>query len=324
LDILLLAISGLLLYLGAEWLVAGASRLATSFRVPELLVGLTVVAYGTSAPEAVVSIDAAIRGHGQIALANVIGSNMANLGLILGAAALIRQARVDGALRRRELPALLLSTLALPVTLFDGAISRWEAAGLLAGALGYTAWAVVTGRGRANLRQAAARAAVTAQAADVGGAPEPGGRARSALLASVGLGALVLGGHVLVVSATSLARAWGMSDRVIGLSLVAIGTSLPELATSVIAVVRGHSAIAIGNVVGSNIFNSLLCLGLAGVAAPISVQPPPSADVGVLLAVTVAALTFLRRERNMRRVEGVLLLLAYVGFVMYLTVTRGR
>jgi cation:H+ antiporter len=323
-DLLLLASGGLLLYLGAEWLVAGASRLATSFRIPELLVGLTVVAYGTSAPEAVVSIDAAVRGHGAMAVANVVGSNMANLGLILGVSALIKPAYVDGALRRRELPVLLLSTLALPATLFDGTIARWEAAGLVAGALAYTAWAVLAARSGANLRRAAARAVVTAQAADLGGAPEPGGRVRAALVAGLGLAALVFGGHLLVAGATSLARAWGISDRVIGLSLVALGTSLPELATSVIAAVRGHSAIAIGNVVGSNIFNSLLCLGLAGVLAPVTAQSPLIADLGVLLAVTVAALCFLRRERDVRRSEGALLLLAYVGFVVHLIVTRER
>jgi cation:H+ antiporter len=319
-----LVVGALSLYLGAEWLVAGASRLATSFRIPELLVGLTVVAYGTSAPEAAVSVDAAVRGHGAIALGNVVGSNIANLGLILGTAALIRPARVDGALRRRELPVLLLSTLTLPLALFDGLISRWEAAGLLAGATGYTAWVVFAARGRVTLRRAEIRAAVTARAADVGGAPAPGGRIRSALVAAVGLAALVFGGHLLVAGATSLARTWGMSDRLVGLTLVAIGTSLPELATAVIAAVRGHSDIAIGNVVGSNIFNNLLCLGLAGVLAPISAQPAPFTDLGVLLALTAVALGLLRGERSVRRVEGALLLLAYAAFVVYLTTTWER
>jgi cation:H+ antiporter len=312
-----------MLYFGAEWLVGGASRLASSFRIPELVVGLTVVAYGTSAPEAVVSIDATLRGHGEIALGNVVGSNIANLGLILGLSVLIRPARVDGRLRRRELPVLLASTLALPLALFDGELAWWEAIAMVVAAFAYTTWAVLAARGTAMVRAARASAKVTADATDLGGAPAPTRRARSALVTIVGFVALVSGGHVFVAAATSLARGWGMSDRVVGLTLVALGTSLPELATSIIAVARGHSGIAIGNVVGSNIFNVLLCLGTAGTLAPIAVRfQPLVVDLGVLVGLTIATLVFLRRERTIRRWEGALLLLVYVGFMAYLLASR--
>jgi cation:H+ antiporter len=318
-DVFLLVAGGVMLYFGAEWLVGGASRLASSFRITELVVGLTVVAYGTSAPEAVVSIDATLRGHGEIALGNVVGSNIANLGLILGLSVLIRPARVDGTLRRRELPVLLASTLALPLVLFDGQLARWEAVALVVAAIAYTTWAVLASRGTAMVRAARASAKVTAAATDLGGAPAPTRRARSALVAIVGVVALVSGGHVFVVAATSLARAWGMSDRVVGLTLVAVGTSLPELATSIIAAVRGHSSIAIGNVIGSNIFNILLCLGTAGTLAPIPVGfQSLVVDLGVLVGVTIVALVVLRRERTIRRWEGSLLLLSYLGFMAYL------
>lgn len=314
---------GVLLYFGAEWLVGGASRLAASFRIPELVVGLTVVAYGTSAPEAVVSVDATLRGHGEIAVGNVIGSNVANLGLILGLSALIRPARVDGTLRRRELPVLLAATLALPLILIDGRVARWEAVALVVAAIAYTTWAVLAGRGNAMVRAAKGIAKVTAEATDLGGAPAPTRRARPALVAIVGFVALGLGGHVFVAAATSLARAWGMSDRVVGLTLVAVGTSLPELATSIIAAARGHSGIAIGNVVGSNIFNVLLCLGAAGALAPTAAEfRPLVVDLGVLVCLTIAVIAVLRRERIIRRWEGAVLLLWYLGFMVYLLLHR--
>lgn len=318
-DLFLLLLGGVMLYFGAEWLVGGASRLALSMKVPQLIVGLTVVAYGTSAPEAIVAIQAASTGHGEVALGNVIGSNIANLGLILGVSTLVRPAAVDGALRRRELPVLLVSTLALPAILFDGVVQAWEAGALVVVAIAYTAWTVRTARSKAIIREAKTQAAVTAEATDIGGAPRPVGRARQLLLAMAGLLVLLLGGYFFVSGATALARSWGMSERVLGLTIVAIGTSLPEFATSVIAAVRGHSDIAVGNVVGSNIFNVFLCLGVAGLVGPI--RSPPSAlivDVGVLIAMTVAGLAFMRTARTLRRWEGALLLASYFGFLAYL------
>lgn len=316
----MLLVGGAMLYFGAEWLVGGASALALAMRIPQLLVGLTVVAYGTSAPEIIVGVQAAFLGHGDVALGNVVGSNIANLGLILGVAALVRPAKVDGVLRRREIPVLLLTALLVPVLLYDARVQRWEAALLLVAALAYTVWMVRSSRRAPEVAEARRSAAVTAEAADAAGAPERrGSRARHVVIAVAGLGVLLLGGHLFVDAASALARSWGMSERVVGLTIVAVGTSLPELATSVIAAVKGHSDIAVGNVVGSNIFNVLLCLGTAAMAGNVGAPlAAVSFDIGMLIAMTAIGCFFLRTERTMSRWEGGVLLSLYVGFLGYL------
>jgi cation:H+ antiporter len=315
-DILLLAGGLVLHYFGAEWLVGSAARLATSFGIRPLVVGLTVVAYGTSSPELVVGIGAALRGQGDIALGNVIGSNIANIGLILSCAALIRPPSIDAALRRRELPVLVLATALVPLLLLDGVVGLVDGVGLVALAIGYTVWMV-----RASRRPAADQASHMATAADeaaLGSLPE---RGRLALIgfAIVGLSLLVAGGHLLVEGAIGIARAFGMSERLIGLTIVAIGTSIPELATSVVAAIRGHSDIAVGNVIGSNIFNVLLILGASGIAAPIPGELSSLAfDLCALgLMTAVAGLSIATRSR-VSRLEGMLLLLAYVAFLAIL------
>ncbi|MBL8917489.1 MAG: calcium/sodium antiporter [Myxococcaceae bacterium] len=322
-DLALLLGGGVLLYFGAEWFVGGASALALALRVPQLVVGLTVVAYGTSMPEVIVSVEAARAAHRDVALGNVIGSNIANIGLILGIAALVRPARVHRALRRRELPVLLASTAALPFVLLDGEVSTFEALGLLFVAVAYTAVMVWAARSAREVTAAHRDAAVTEASADAAGAPEPGGRLRSAATAIVGLGVLLVGGNLFVRGAVSLAQVLGVSERVIGLTIVAVGTSLPELVTSVIAARKGHSDIAVGNVVGSNIFNVFLCLGAAGVAGPIG-RPlgDLSFDLAALAVMTVMAAVFIRTERTINRVEGAIALTAYVGLTIY-TVLSG-
>jgi cation:H+ antiporter len=317
--VLLLLVGGVMLYFGAEWLVGGASRLALSLRVPQLVVGLTVVAYGTSMPEIIVGVQAARAGHGDVALGNVLGSNIANLGLILGVSTLVRPARVDGVLRRRELPVLLVATTALPLVLFDGIVSRSEAAVLVLAAVLYTAWMVRSSRGSAALVEAAVETASAADVSKTAGAPAPTSRLKQAVLAVLGLGVLLLGGQVFVEAATNLARTWGMSERMVGLTIVAVGTSLPELATGVIAAVRGNSDIAVGNVIGSNIFNVFLCLGVAGLVGRVETSPAAfAADIVALVAITFVALVFLRTARTMSRWEGGLLAAGYAGFLLHL------
>ncbi|MEY4543904.1 MAG: hypothetical protein RL685_99 [Pseudomonadota bacterium] len=315
---------GLLLYLGAEWFVTGASSLALALRIPQLLVGLTVVAYGTSAPEIIVGIQAAAGGHGDVALGNVIGSNVANVGLILGLVALIQPPRVAGDLRRRELPVLLASTALLPMLLIDGTISRADGVLLVSVALLYTGWMIRSARRASAIVSAAAGAQAAATAADLAGAPEPKkGAPRAAAIAVAGLVILLLGGHVFIEGAISVARALGASDRLVGLTIVAVGTSLPELVTSLIAARRGQSDLAVGNVVGSNIFNALLCLGASGLAGAISGSLSElSVDLVALMVMTLLVAVSLRRERIMSRAEGGLALLLYVAFVA-LTVARG-
>lgn len=318
-----LAGGGLLLYFGAEWFVGGASALALSLRIPQILVGLTVVAYGTSAPEVIVGVQAAIAGHGDVALGNVIGSSIANVGLILGIAALLKPARVDGALRLRELPVLLVSTALVPLMLLDGAVSRWDGMILLAGAVGYTAWMARAARTASRLATAKAETHLTAELADAAGAPRQGGTGRALGTAAVGLGVLLVGGTWFVKGAVSVAHALGMSERLVGLTIVAIGTSLPELVTSVIAARRGHSDIAVGNVVGSNIFNVLLCLGAAAAVSPVMGSPAALAvDLGALGLMTVLAAVFIRTQRTITRMEGAVALALYVAFTV-ITVVRG-
>lgn len=315
-NVLWLLLGGAMLYFGAEWLVAGASRLALSLRIPQLVIGLTVVAYGTSAPEIVVGVQAARQGHGDVALGNVLGSNIANLGLILGIATLVRPARVDSALRRRELPVLLASTLVLPLVLLDGRVTPFEGAGLLLCAVLYTGFMVRASRKAADVAQATEETTATAEATTAAGGAEPPSRARQGFTAAMGLVVLLVGGHLFVEAATALARSWGMSERVVGLTIVAVGTSLPELATSVIAASRGSSDIAVGNVIGSNIFNVFLCLGFAGLLGRIEASPSAFAfDTVAIVVATVVALVFLRTERTMRRWEGAILTLGYVGYL---------
>jgi cation:H+ antiporter len=323
LDLFLLLVGAALLYFGAEWLVSGTSALALALRIPQLIVGLTIVAYGTSAPELIVSIEAATTGHGDVALGNVIGSNIANLGLILGISTLIKPALVDGTIQKRELPVLVLSTLAIPAVLWNAEISALEGGLLLLAAVVYSAAMIRSARRPDVQEEARFGAAITANAADAAGAPTPvGSKLKLCMLSGVGLAVLLYGGHLFVVSATVLARDWGMSERMVGLTIVAIGTSLPELATSLIAALRGHSDIAVGNVIGSNIFNVLLCLGAAGLAG--SIHADPALLVGDLTAVvflTLLGALFMRTARAMRRAEGATLLVVYLSFLAYLIVS---
>jgi cation:H+ antiporter len=313
-----------LLYVGAEWLVSGASALALALRVAPLLVGLTVVAYGTSAPEVIVGIQSAAAGHGAVALGNVIGSNIANIGLILGISSLVRPARVSGELRRRELPVLVASALLLPVLLLDGRVSTGEALGLLAIAATYTGLMVRQAlRSPPERREARLETRIASEAADAAGAPRPRSPLASAVVAIVGLLVLLVGGHLFVDGAVAMARVLGVSDRVVGLTVVAVGTSVPELVTSVIASVRGHSDIAVGNIVGSNIFNVLLCLGAAALAGTVGADlRDVTFDITALIIMTLVVALFLRSERRVSRAEGAFALGLYVAFTAFVVLNQ--
>lgn len=313
----LLALGGVLLYFGAAWLVRGAVGIATKLRVRPLIIGLTVVAYGTSAPELVVGISAALAGRGEIAFGNAIGSCIANLGLILGATALISPPKVDSTLLRRELPVMVLSALAVPILLLDNRISRLEGAGLLLAAAVYT---VLMIRSTRPDFAAAQEVAEEARAAS----PDPPAESMVKLVAVglLGLTVLVLGGNSFVDGASGLARVAGVSERLVGLTVVAVGTSLPELATSLIAARRGHSDIAVGNVIGSNIFNVLLILGASGATGPLDVALRDArVDLIGLVVVTVAGAVFLRGDRKISRVEGATLLVLYTLLLATLAIT---
>jgi cation:H+ antiporter len=301
-----------LLYFGAEWLVKGAAGLARSFGVPAMIVGLTVVGYGTSAPEMTVSVVAAIRGSSEIALGNVVGSNIANIGLILGITAVVAPPRTDGTLIRREIPLMLATAGVLPLLLWDSTLSRVEGALLVTAAVAFTVWLV------RDVRVAAVVPRTMEQAAQSAGAPTRQGRPALVAYAVVGLVMLIAGGELFVRGAVAMARQLGISDHVIGLTVVAVGTSLPELATSVIAARRGHSDIAVGNVVGSNLYNILFVLGATAIVRPITANlHAVRFDLVVLAGMTLFASILLRTERTLQRWEGIALLASYAAFVAY-------
>lgn len=312
LDVGRLLFGGLVLYLGAEWLVKGSAGLARAFGVKPLVIGLTVVAYGTSAPELAVSGAAIIDDSSPIVLGNVIGSCIANLGLILGITALIAPPGVDGRLIKREIPILLLSVAAVPLVLLDGQISMVDAGILLGCAVGFTVYTLLVSSGD-NL----ASSEQLEELSEAGGAPAGDGKGRLALITFIGLGLLVGGGELFVGGAKGLALTLGMSERLVGLTIVAIGTSLPELAASMMAAARGYSSLAVGNVIGSNIFNVFLIFGVVGFIKP--VQGDLGAlqlDIGFLIGLTLLGVLFMRGSRNINRVEGALLTAAYAGFVV--------
>ncbi len=311
-----LAAGILLLYLGAEWLVKGAAGLGRAMRVRPLIIGLTVVAYGTSMPEFVVSTAATLRGSTGLALGNVVGSNIANFGLILGTTAFIRPLMVEGGLIRRELPLILLTSLALPILLADSVVSRLEGGLLLAGAAGFT-W--LAARSALPARTEMAAMETDAEAA---GAPSGGGLRRLALIAAAGLALLAVGGEAFVSGASGLAIRFGISERVVGLTVAAVGTSAPELAASIVAALRGHASIAVGNVLGSNIFNILFVLGAVAAIHPIAGSLAAFGfDLAVMAAISLIVCLLLRRPRLLRRWEGVLLLGLYFAYLAAIVVT---
>lgn len=323
----MLAGGGVLLYLGAEWLVSGASSLALALRIPKLIIGLTVVAYGTSAPEVIVGIQASMNDLGAVALGNVVGSNIANLGLILGLTALLAPPLVEPQIAKREMPVMVATSAALPLVMLSGVIERWEGGVLLVAAVAYTWWMLRGARrGTPLVQEATVLVGAAGQAAAIAGAPSgqppASSLTRSGVVAVLGLGGLILGGSLFVDGAVALAKALGMSERVVGLTIVAIGTSLPELITSVVAARKGHADLAVGNVIGSNIFNVLLCLGASAairpIHAPLATMWLELVALGIMVALGAA---FMRSSRRITRAEGLALAAAFAAFLV-VTVVR--
>lgn len=314
---LILFILGLgILIAGAELLVRGASRLAVGFGISPLIVGLTVVAFGTSAPEMAVSVGSALGGQADLAVGNVVGSNIANVLLILGASAVIGALTVAQQLVRLDVPLMIAVSCLLYVMGLNGKIGRLEGILLFAGIVAYTVFAI-----RQSRRESAPVTAEYEQEFGNGGRLSPRQALTNVGLVVVGLGMLVVGADWLVDGAVSLARALGFSELVIGLTIVAVGTSLPEVATSLVASVRGERDIAVGNVVGSNIFNILAVLGLASIVAPGGVAVSPAAlhfDIPFMIAVAAACLPVFFVDYRVSRWEGALFLAYYVAYTLYL------
>lgn len=305
-----------LLILGGEALVRGASRLATALGLSPLVVGLTVVAFSTSAPELAVTVSSAWRGQPDIAIGNIVGSNISNILLILGLSALVAPLIVSQQLVRVDVPLMLGASVLMLFLVSDGQVSSLEGGEALILLFLYVALAIVASR-RETER-------VKREYADEFGAATPQARRRwpiNALLAAVGVAMLVVGAQWLVDGAVAVARLLGLSELIIGLTIVAVGTSLPELATSVVATLRGERDIAVGNVVGSNIFNILSVLGLTALVAPNGIPVAPAAisfDIPIMIAVAAACLPVFFNGYRIERWEGALFLGYYVAYLAYL------
>lgn len=299
----------LLLTAGAEGLVRGASSLARRLGLSPLVIGLTVVAFGTSTPEFVVSLQAALDGNGDIAIGNVVGSNIGNIALILGGAACIAPLRVQAQIIRTEVPIMIGVSLLLSGLLIDGHIGRIDGLLLTLGIVVYT----VTTVWRARQETAPAVAAEFDA-----GVPAQHAPWRDLLYTAGGLGLLIGGAQLLVSGAVAVAEQIGVSQAVIGLTIVGIGTSLPELATSVAAAARGEGDIAIGNIVGSNIFNILGILGVTALVQPLSSSGLSYVDFAVMVGLAVLLLPVMRTQYTLSRTEGGVLLAIYGGYLIYL------
>lgn len=298
-----IALSLLLLFVGAEGLVRGSASLARRAGLSALLVGLTIVAFGTSAPELVVSLKAGLAGQGDIALGNVVGSNSFNIGIILALTALICPVPVHRQVIKIDAPLAAVAALLLLALMSDGHLSRGEAGLLFFGIIAYTAMNVVLAR-----RAAVAEAG---QNLEEGVPPVSGHWGLDVVYLVGGLAILIFGSRLLVDHSVLLATSLGISEAVIGLTIVAAGTSMPELATSVVAALRKQPDIAVGNIVGSNIFNILGILGLSGLVAPLTANGVRLIDYGFMIAFSLLLLPLLYTGRKVIRTEGVILLALY-------------
>jgi cation:H+ antiporter len=298
-----------LLALGAEGLVRGSSSIALRMGVTPLVVGLTIVAFGTGSPEMIVSLQAALAGSSDLALGNIVGSNIANIALILGLAAVARPLHVvRSVLLWREAPIMIGVTLLLVLLLRDGELGRLDGAILFAGAVAYTVGTYLAARRDRNAEVAAEFSQEMPKVQSSTG--------RSVVLVIAGFVALLIGAHVLVDGAVVIAQALGMSQVVIGLTVIAIGTSLPELATSVVAALRNDADVAFGNVLGSNILNILLILGVVAMIQPISGTGLRMLDLATMVGSAMLLYPLLWRGRILNRWEGGVLLAGYIAYLV--------
>jgi len=307
-----------LLYFGAEWLVKGSSSLARSLGVSPLVIGLTVVAFGTSAPELVVSLIASIQGKSMIAVGNVVGSNICNIALVLGLAALFQPIKSDPSVVRRDIPIMLGISLYLLALTVDSTLGRIEGATLFAGIIVYTC---------VNYYSAQRKSTdASGIESDLGKTAHIGSRPKQIVLTLIGIAGVVGGAQLVVNNAVEMMKILGVSEKFIGLTVVAFGTSLPELATSVVAVTRRELDISIGNLVGSNVFNILSVLGAASLVQPILVPNGGFFGSGLWIDYLVMLFTsflpwlMMRKDSTVNRRHGAILLCCYVGYVAYLVV----
>lgn len=318
LNILLLVIGFVLLIKGADFFVEGSASVARYFKVPGVIIGLTIVAMGTSAPELAVSVSAGLSGSNEIAVSNVVGSNIFNLLMVLGICAIMKPLPVDPGIKKRDFPISLAATLLVVVlggnlvlsgkctdihdsVAVAGTLFRWNGLILVAAFVLYLIYTIYIARKNRTEEDEVEQISI----------------GKSILFILVGLTGIIIGGQLVVNSAKTLAAIWGMSETLIGLTIVAVGTSLPELVTSIVASSKGQNGMAIGNVVGSNIFNLFLILGVSGSLHPIVVTVTSFVDLGMLLGVSMIAYAFVCSGRRVNRVEGAVMVLMYIAYTTY-------
>jgi len=306
-----------LLYFGAEWLVKGSSSLARSLGVTPIVIGLTVVAFGTSAPELVVSLISSIKGKSMIAVGNVIGSNICNIALVLGLSALFQPIKSDPTVVRRDIPIMLGISVYLLILTFNSTLGRIEGATLFIGIILYTVMNYALAK-----KETAGAAEIESELEEIGFVAS---RPKQLLLIGGGIAGVVGGAQVVVNNAVIIMTILGVSEKFIGLTIVAFGTSLPELATSVVAAMRGEMDISIGNLVGSNVFNIMSVLGVASLVRPIPI-PGGFIESGLWIDYLVMMFTsflpwlMMRKDFTVKRSDGVILLLCYGGYLAYLII----
>ncbi|MBM7569738.1 calcium/sodium antiporter [Aquibacillus albus] len=311
---LLLIIGFVLLIKGADYFVEGSSKIAGLLRVPPLLIGLTIVAFGTSSPEATVSILAAVEGTADLALGNVVGSNIFNISLVVGITAMINPLKVENNTIRKEIPFTLLSSVALLILISDvylqfvneNLISRSDGFIFLLFLAVFIFYIFEVAR---NSREVEVAEEVKLESV---------GWLKNILYTIGGLLAIIFGGDLVVNSSTTIAYKVGMSETLVGLTIVAVGTSLPELITSITAAIKKHTDIAIGNIVGSNIFNILFVLGTSSVISPLPVNGKIFVDIYLMVLLTVVLFIFSRSKTRITRLEGCVLAVVYVGYLVYI------
>jgi len=301
---LFLLIGLVMLVVGAEMLVRGGGQLALALRVPALVVGLTIVAFGTSAPELLVSITAAMQASTEMALANVNGSNLANIALVLGLAAMVTPLVVERTLMRRDVPSCLALQMMVPALCYDGTLSRGDGFILIGGGIAYNTWLLVEAlRGRPPPLD------------DELDLDDDSSAIKHGMMLLFGIVVLVVGANIFVGGAEGVAVAYGLSDRFIGLTVVALGTSAPEIATAVASARRGETDLAVGNSLGSNLLNIAMVLGLTAVISPITITDEGAfRDLAAAVAVTMLLIPFVLKGK-ITRIEGALLVLGYIGYM---------
>ncbi len=299
---LILIVGMLFLVKGADFFVDGSASVAKILKVPSLIIGLTIVALGTSLPEASVSITASIAGNNELALSNVVGSNIFNTLVVVGCSAMIVPFVMHRDIVKRDLIINLIVSVALCAFMFDGVLSRLDGILLLIGLVAFMLILI-----RSALRYRVEEEMV--EALPIG---------KSIILIIIGVAAIILGGNFVVSGASDIARQWGMSDTLIGLTIVSIGTSLPELVTSVVAARKGESSLSLGNAIGSNILNILFILGISGTLTPIAVIPENIIDVAVLIGVALFVLILARFNDKMTRMKAAVFIGLYAIYMAYI------